>query len=52
VNTWFNGDEPGPDGDWKLQPEDISRVVMDLLSFPDRALPSKVEIRPSRPPRK
>jgi 3-oxoacyl-[acyl-carrier protein] reductase len=50
VNTHFFGGEPGPEGDWKLAPEDISRVVMDLLAFPGRALPSKVEIRPSRPP--
>jgi 3-oxoacyl-[acyl-carrier protein] reductase len=52
VNTHFSGDEPGPEGEWKLWPEDVSRVVMDLLAFPDRALPSKVEIRPSRPPKK
>jgi 3-oxoacyl-[acyl-carrier protein] reductase len=52
VNTHFFGGEPGPEGAWKLQPEDISRVMMDLLAFPGRALPSKVEIRPSRPPKK
>jgi 3-oxoacyl-[acyl-carrier protein] reductase len=49
VNTHFFGGEPDPEAGWKLQPEDISRVVLDLLAFPDRALPSKVEIRPSRP---
>ncbi len=52
VNTHFFGGEPGPEGEWKLWPEDVSRVVMDLLAFPARALPSKVEIRPSRPPKK
>lgn len=52
VNTHFFGGEPNPEGNWMLQSEDISRVVMDLLAFPDRALPSKVEIRPSRPPKK
>jgi NAD(P)-dependent dehydrogenase (short-subunit alcohol dehydrogenase family) len=51
VNTHFFGGEPGPEGDWKLAPEDIAKVIMDLLAFPDRALPSKIEIRPSRPPR-
>lgn len=51
VNTYFFGGEPGPEGAWKLQAEDISRVVLDLLAFPSRALPSKIEIRPSRPPR-
>jgi 3-oxoacyl-[acyl-carrier protein] reductase len=37
---------------WKLRPEDVAEVVRDLLAFPPRALPSRVEIRPSRPPKK
>jgi len=37
---------------WMLAPEDIARTVMDLLAFPGRALPSRIEIRPSRPPKK
>ena len=40
------------DGDWKIQPEDIGRIVLDLLATPDRTLPSRVEVRPSRPPKK
>lgn len=52
VNTEFGGDEPSPEKSWQLQPEDIARVVMDLLQYPDRALPSRVEIRPSRPPKR
>jgi 3-oxoacyl-[acyl-carrier protein] reductase len=52
VNTEFGGDEPGNDKSWQLQPADIARVVLDLLRHDDRALPSRVEIRPSRPPRK
>jgi 3-oxoacyl-[acyl-carrier protein] reductase len=51
VNTHFFEGGPHPEDEWKLQPEDIARTVMDLLAYPDRALPSKVEIRPSRPPR-
>lgn len=51
VNTHFFEGGPNPEDDWKLQGEDIARVLMDLLSFPERALPSKIEIRPSRPPR-
>lgn len=51
VNTSFGGDEPDPSKAWQLQPEDIARVVVDLLNFHPRALPSKVEIRPSRPPK-
>jgi 3-oxoacyl-[acyl-carrier protein] reductase len=52
VNTEFGGDEPSDEQSWQLRPEDIAQVVMDLLSYPDRALPSRIEIRPSRPPRK
>jgi NAD(P)-dependent dehydrogenase (short-subunit alcohol dehydrogenase family) len=49
VNTAFGGDTPSADKDWQLQPGDIADVVMNLLSMDDRALPSKVEIRPSKP---
>lgn len=52
VNTHFFGGEPDPADDWKLTAEDVARVVVDLLDYPDRALPSKVELRPTRPPRK
>ena len=52
VNTEFGGDEPGDQKSWQLQPTDIARVVLDLLAHPDRSLPSRVEIRPSRPPKK
>lgn len=38
--------------DWKIWPEDVARIVVDLLAFPPRTLPSRVEVRPSRPPRK
>jgi 3-oxoacyl-[acyl-carrier protein] reductase len=37
---------------WKVQPEDIAQIVMDLLHTPERTLPSRVEVRPSRPPSK
>ena len=52
VNTEFGGDEPSEDKSWQLQPEDIARVVLDLLHHDDRSLPSRVEIRPSKPPKK
>ena len=52
VNTEFGGDEPSDRKSWQLQPDDIARVVMDLLDFSERALPSRIEIRPSRPPKK
>jgi NAD(P)-dependent dehydrogenase (short-subunit alcohol dehydrogenase family) len=52
VNTAFGGDEPSDEKSWQLLPSDIAQVVIDLLSYPDRALPSRVEIRPSRPPKR
>ena len=52
VNTEFGGDEPSEQKSWQLQPDDIARAVMDLLAFPNRGLPSRIEIRPSQPPKK
>ena len=52
VNTTFGGDEPNAERSWQLRPDDIARVVLDLLRFPDRSLPSRIEIRPSRPPKR
>jgi len=50
VNTHFGGDTPSDDKAWQLQPSDIAATVMNLLSMDERALPSRIEIRPSRPP--
>ncbi len=52
VNTEFGGDLPSDEKSWQLTPEDIARVVVDLLHHDDRSLPSRVEIRPSKPPKK
>ncbi|MGB9179399.1 MAG: SDR family oxidoreductase [Pyrinomonadaceae bacterium] len=52
VNTHFGNDEPSAEQSWQLQPADIARVVLDLLHHDDRSLPSRVEIRPSKPPKK
>ncbi|TVP78541.1 MAG: SDR family oxidoreductase [Gemmatimonadales bacterium] len=52
VNTHFFEGGPDPEADWKLTGEDIAGVVLDLVAFPPNALPSKVEIRPARPPKK
>lgn len=52
VNTEFGGDKVSDEKSWQLQPEDIAQVVSDLLEMKWRALPSKVEIRPSKPPKK
>lgn len=52
VNTGFGDDEVSDEKAWQLQPEDIARTVLDLLKQESRSLPSKVEIRPSKPPKK
>jgi NAD(P)-dependent dehydrogenase (short-subunit alcohol dehydrogenase family) len=49
VATEFSGRAAGTGADWRLLPEDVAAVVVDLLSHPARSLPSRVEIRPSRP---
>lgn len=52
VNTYFGGDQPSSDKAWQIQPDDIAQVVIDLLNMDERALPSKIEIRPANPPKK
>ena len=52
VATGFNGRESEAGAEWKLHPEDVAEVIVDLLSHASRSLPSRIEIRPSRPPRK
>ncbi len=52
VNTEFGGDSPSDTNAWQLQPFDVARVVIDLLHHDDRSLPSRIEIRPSKPPKK
>jgi NAD(P)-dependent dehydrogenase (short-subunit alcohol dehydrogenase family) len=51
VRTEFSGRTLGGD-EWKLAPDDVAQVVADLLGHPSRSLPSRVEIRPARPPKK
>ncbi|MEO2061485.1 MAG: SDR family oxidoreductase [Christiangramia sp.] len=52
VATYFNGNEPDDKDAWKIQIEDIGELVGDLLKMNPRTLPSKIEVRPSRPPKK
>jgi 3-oxoacyl-[acyl-carrier protein] reductase len=42
----------GGDRSWMLAPADVAATILHLLSYPDRALPSLVEIRPTRPPQR
>ncbi len=52
VSTHFNNNEPDEKDAWKIQPEDIGELVLDLLQMNERTLPSKIEVRPTRPDKK
>jgi NAD(P)-dependent dehydrogenase (short-subunit alcohol dehydrogenase family) len=50
VATYFNDHVPDKTTDsWKIQPEDIGELVIDLLQMNPRTLPSKIEVRPAIP---
>jgi NAD(P)-dependent dehydrogenase (short-subunit alcohol dehydrogenase family) len=49
VATEFSGRHATTGADWRLQADDVAQVVVDLLAHPPRSLPSRVELRPSRP---
>jgi NADP-dependent 3-hydroxy acid dehydrogenase YdfG len=49
VATHFNAHTPSDADAWKIQPEDIADIVMDLLATPARTLASRIEVRPSKP---
>lgn len=52
VATHFNNHEPNAADAWKIQPEDLGQIVVDLLRMNPRTLPSKIEVRPSQTPKK
>ena len=49
VSTYFNNNQPSAKDAWKIQSEDIGQIVIDLLKMHPRTLPSKIEVRPTRP---
>ncbi|ADV67177.1 SDR family oxidoreductase [Deinococcus maricopensis] len=49
VSTHFNGHTPSDADAWKIQPEDVAQIVVDLLNMHPRTLPSRVEVRPAQP---
>ena len=52
VATEFGGSGEGRENGWMLSPDDVALAVADLVRFPDRAIPSRIDLRPSRPPKK
>ncbi len=49
VSSNFNNNEPSEKDAWKIQPEDIGQLIVDLINMNPRTLPSKIEIRPLQP---
>lgn len=52
VATGFSSGDPAKGADWKIAPDEVADVVVNLLRHDPRSLPSRVELRPSKPPRK
>lgn len=51
VATYFNNHEPNDKDGWKIQKEDIGEMVVSLMQMNPRTLPSKIEVRPTTPPK-
>ena len=49
VATNFNGNSPSEKDAWKIQPEDMGSLVLDILKMNPRVLPSKIEFRATKP---
>jgi 3-oxoacyl-[acyl-carrier protein] reductase len=52
VATEFGDSHGGRESAWMLTAEDVAQAVSDLVRFPDRAIPSRIDLRPARPPKK
>jgi NAD(P)-dependent dehydrogenase (short-subunit alcohol dehydrogenase family) len=49
VATAFSSGDAGKGAEWKIAPEDVAEVIVDLLRLDARSLASRVELRPSKP---
>ena len=49
VATAFSSGEENKGADWKISPDEVAEVVLNLLRHNPRSLPSRVELRPSKP---
>ncbi|MFW5760930.1 MAG: SDR family oxidoreductase [Cyclobacteriaceae bacterium] len=52
VTSHFNQHTPNNEDSWKIQPEDLGQMVVNLMQLPPQTLPSKIEVRPTKPPKK
>ena len=48
VTSNFNDHQPNDADGWKIQPEDLGQMVVDLLNLNPNVLPSKIEVRPTK----
>lgn len=48
VTSHFNDHQPNDADGWKIQPEDLGQMVVDLLNLNPNVLPSKIEVRPTK----
>ncbi|MDM1398965.1 SDR family oxidoreductase [Myroides odoratimimus] len=48
VTSNFNNHQPSDADHWKIQPEDMGQLVVDVLAMNPRVLPSKIEVRPAK----
>lgn len=48
VTSHFNEHVPNDNDGWKIQPEDLGQMVVDLLKMNPNVLPSKIEVRPTK----
>jgi len=51
VDTEFSPRSAGKDAGWKIAASDVAAMVVAVLSMPERTLVSRVEMRPSQPPK-
>ena len=49
VATGFSNGDESKGADWKISPDEVAEVVVNLLRHPARSLPSRVELRPTKP---
>jgi len=49
VATEFGDHTPSEKDAWKIQPEDMGNLVLDILKMNPRVLPSKIEFRATKP---
>jgi 3-oxoacyl-[acyl-carrier protein] reductase len=52
VATEFSHSHGNKDTSWMLSSDDVALAVCDLVRYPGRAIPSRLDLRPARPPKK